>query len=112
MSIGLCRKITSLCAAVTICSTLVNIQTDTQTDRQHSQPAELKCGTCGVDWGAFVVGGITYLVGVLDQAGGGVAGHVISGGGGSCVERAGWTDGVKCRHDPCQSEEAATGPDW
>jgi len=26
----------SLCAAVKICAILVNIQTDTQTDRQHS----------------------------------------------------------------------------
>jgi len=38
----------SLCATVMICTTLVNIQTDRQTDRQHvdqfigtAQPAEL-----------------------------------------------------------------------
>ena len=45
----------SLCAAVMICATLVNIQTDRHTHRQHfdqlirkAQPAELKIGKSSI----------------------------------------------------------------
>ena len=50
ITIGLCSAYKSLCAAVTICASLVNIQTHTQTHRQTTfdqliltvQPSELK----------------------------------------------------------------------
>ena len=53
--VGLCKQdYKSLCAAATICASLVNIQTDTHTQRQHfdqlirkAQPTELKLEKVG-----------------------------------------------------------------